>query len=265
MGGPRHRFRPDSESANGSRLDVRTQLRSGPPRTTPRDTPSRARPRARPQLVWPRRVARRCIRVQHHLPWERHPACARARAAALRPPGDYTRTRRLLSSPVPHPPPSSPLTFVPPAVRGPGGLARWRTRTGGHTYGPPVLEDGGSHICAPTIDGSLANSGGRRAPARDVCVMGTVACGRALASGARGVRAVASPPPSLPAREPARRHLPAEPSPRPSLNAHTSSIGDAPHSSGVPAWAAGWTICCPQYGTAEQVSHLACDGERART
>ena len=171
------------------------------------------------------------------------------------------------SSLVPHPlrAPLSPSSLRLCEARVGFWLVRWCARMGEHTYGPPVLYDGACHICAPTIDGSLANSGGRRAPARDVCVMGTVGCGRALASGARGVRAVASPPPSLPAREPARRHLPAEPSPRPSLNAHTSSIGDAPHSSGVPAWAAGWTICCPQYGTAEQVSHLACDGEHART
>ena len=136
------------------------------------------------QLAWLRRVARRCIRAQRRLPWEEHPACARA--AALRPPGDYTGSAWLQSSLVPHPlrAPLSPSSLRLCEARVGFWLVRWCARMGEHTYGL----DGGYH---PTIDCPLANFGGRRGrrlPARPTSARwarpnaGGLACPRNLQS-----------------------------------------------------------------------------------
>ena len=60
-----------------------------------------------------------CGRNSDHNPCEQHSASA----------------RRLCWVSVP--PQSSPLTFLPPAVRVPGGLVSWRARMGEHPYGSP--------------------------------------------------------------------------------------------------------------------------------
>ena len=161
-GGPRRRFRLDS--AHGSCLNMRTQLRSQPrEQHCATHIVLCARAPAQ-QLAWLRQKARRCIRGQRRLLWEQHPACARA--AALRPPGDYTGSAWLQSSLVPHPLRArlSPSSLRLCEARVGFWLVRWCVRMGEHTYGPLALYDGGchSHIYAPTMDRPLANFGGRR-------------------------------------------------------------------------------------------------------
>ena len=111
------------------------------------------------QLEWLRQVARRCIRAQRRLPWREHPAYARA--GALRPPCDHTGSLRGGCN---HRPPHPFRAHLSPSSprRVPRGLVKRHARMGEHTYGPPVHEDGGCHLCAPTIDCPLADFGGRR-------------------------------------------------------------------------------------------------------